>query len=389
MRLSAGLHSTNAARGVCRASIRSRPIGTRTSVSSCVTSRDRICTGLRPLVSSVAVAKSSKRRDLHVVRSEASPVTKEPEEGGIGKTLVLGLLFAGWYGANIYFNIYNKQVLKVYPYPVTCTCIQFGVGSVLALLGMLCRVVKPPKFSSKVIFTILPLAMVHTMGNLFTNVSLGKVAVSFTHTIKAMEPFFSVLLSSIFLGDKPSLLIILSLFPIVGGVAAASLSEATFNWGGFAAAMGSNITFQSRNVLSKKTMNTSEIKMDNITLFSLITMMSFVLLLPFALLTEGFTFSVEGMKALGVLDPSSIIMKAVAAGALFHTYQQVSYMILQRVSPVTHSIGNCVKRVIVIIASVVVFQNAMSTQNQIGTGVALFGVFCYSQAKRLQKKNSA
>jgi solute carrier family 35, member E1 len=48
---------------------------------------------------------------------------------------------------------------------------------------------------------ILPLALVHTMGNLFTNLSLGKVAVSFTHTIKAMEPFFSVLLSAIFLGE--------------------------------------------------------------------------------------------------------------------------------------------------------------------------------------------
>lgn len=48
---------------------------------------------------------------------------------------------------------------------------------------------------------ILPLALVHTMGNLFTNMSLGRVAVSFTHTIKAMEPFFSVLLSALFLGE--------------------------------------------------------------------------------------------------------------------------------------------------------------------------------------------
>lgn len=51
------------------------------------------------------------------------------------------------------------------------------------------------------LIAITPLALVHALGNLFTNLSLGKVAVSFTHTIKAMEPFFSVLLSSIFLGD--------------------------------------------------------------------------------------------------------------------------------------------------------------------------------------------
>ncbi len=47
---------------------------------------------------------------------------------------------------------------------------------------------------------------------------------------------------------------------------------------------------------------------------------------------------------------------------------QVSYMILQRVSPVTHSIGNCLKRVIVIVASVLFFQNPMGRQNMIGAG---------------------
>jgi solute carrier family 35 protein E1 len=36
-----------------------------------------------------------------------------------------------------------------------------------------------------------PLAFVHTLGNSLTNISLGSVAVSFTHTIKALEPLFS------------------------------------------------------------------------------------------------------------------------------------------------------------------------------------------------------
>lgn len=39
------------------------------------------------------------------------------------------------------------------------------------------------------------------MGNLLTNISLGKASVSFTHTIKAMEPFFTVLLSALFLAE--------------------------------------------------------------------------------------------------------------------------------------------------------------------------------------------
>jgi solute carrier family 35, member E1 len=106
---------------------------------------------------------------------------------------------------------------------------------------------------------VFPLAAVHTLGNLLTNVSLGMVAVSFTHTIKALEPLFSVVLSALFLGERADAWVIATLVPIIGGVAGASLSETSFNWTGFVSAMGSNVTFQSRNVFSKKLM-TPEIK---------------------------------------------------------------------------------------------------------------------------------
>jgi hypothetical protein len=42
---------------------------------------------------------------------------------------------------------------------------------------------------------------------------------------QAMEPFFSVLLSALFLGEKATAPVLLTLLPIVGGVAAASISE--------------------------------------------------------------------------------------------------------------------------------------------------------------------
>jgi hypothetical protein len=101
---------------------------------------------------------------------------------------------------------------------------------------------------------------------------------------------------------------------------------------------------------------------------------------------------------------------------------QVSYMILQRVSPVTHSVGNCVKRVVVIVSSVIIFKTAVSPLNAagkntycfntkdlkilwtsltipshwllrffsyfffIGTAIALAGVFLYSRVKRIKSK---
>ncbi|XP_030493261.1 triose phosphate/phosphate translocator, non-green plastid, chloroplastic [Cannabis sativa] len=319
----------------------------------------------------------------------ASPVPESAgevaESSSLKKTLVLGLLFGLWYLFNIYFNIYNKQVLKVFHFPATVTLIQFAVGTVLVILMWGLNLYKRPKLTGAQLLAILPLAAVHTLGNLFTNMSLGKVAVSFTHTIKAMEPFFSVILSAMFLGEMPTIWVVGSLLPIVGGVALASVTEASFNWAGFWSAMASNLTNQSRNVLSKKVMIKKEDSMDNITLFSIITVMSFFLLAPATIFMEGVKFSPAYLQAAG-LDVKLLCTRSLIAALCFHAYQQVSYMILQRVSPVTHSVGNCVKRVVVIVSSVIFFQSPVSLINSLGTGVALSGVFLYSRVKRIKPK---
>ncbi|KAJ9568116.1 hypothetical protein OSB04_004082 [Centaurea solstitialis] len=304
------------------------------------------------------------------------------------ETIVLGSLFGLWYLFNIYFNIYNKQVLKVFPNPITVTTVQFAVGSVLVFLMWTFNLHKRPKISGAQLLAILPLAMVHTLGNLFTNMSLGKVAVSFTHTIKAMEPFFSVVLSAMFLGEVHATpWVVTSLLPIAGGVALASMTEASFNWAGFWSAMASNLSNQSRNVLSKKFMVKKEESLDNITLFSVITIMSFFLLAPVTFFTEGVRVTPSYLASAG-LNVKQVYTRSLLAAICFHAYQQVSYMILQRVSPVTHSVGNCVKRVVVIVTSVLFFRTPVSPINSIGTGVALAGVFLYSQVKRLKPKTA-
>lgn len=333
-------------------------------------------------------------------RGATTRVTATADKGEVWKArgkdaLNAGLLlalFMCWYGFNIVFNIYNKQILKSFPYPVTVTLIELGVGSALIAAMWASGAKKPPTLNKEMLKPIVPLAVIHTVGNLLTNVSLGKVAVSFTHTIKAMEPFFSVLLSALFLGDIPSLAVMGALVPVVGGVALASITEVSFNWAGFLSAMGSNITFQSRNVLSKKMMGLSSIKgaIDNINLFSVITMLSCLVCLPIAVSIEGVRFTPSAMAAVGV-SFQELAKRLLIAGFCFQMYQQISYMILSRVTPVTHSVGNCMKRVTVIVVTLLYFKNPVSSLNMAGTALALFGVFLYSRVKRAEgeKKKAA
>ncbi|KAF5476786.1 hypothetical protein F2P56_003488 [Juglans regia] len=339
---------------------------------------------LRPWTSAPAPDSNPRTSSFEV---RAASVPESAESSSTWKTLELGALFGLWYLFNIYFNIYNKQVLKVYPYPVTVTVVQLAVGTVLVSLMWGLNLYKRPKISGSQLAAILPLAVVHTLGNLFTNMSLGKVAVSFTHTIKAMEPFFSVVLSAMFLGEMPTAWVVASLMPIVGGVALASVTEASFNWAGFWSAMASNLSNQSRNVLSKKVMVNKEESLDNITLFSVITVMSFFLLSPVAIFMDGVKFTPAYLQSAG-LNIKQVYTRSLLAALCFHAYQQVSYMILQRVSPVTHSVGNCVKRVVVIVSSVLVFKTAVSPINTLGTGIALAGVFLYSRVKRIKPKKA-
>jgi solute carrier family 35 protein E1 len=185
---------------------------------------------------------------------------------------------------------------------------------------------------------------VHVLANTLTSVALSLMAVSFTHTIKALEPFFSVMLSMIFLGERPHPLVLLCLLPIVGGVIGATLSEISFTPLGFAAAMGSNVSLCFRNVLSKKFM-TPEIKEllgGPIGLFSMITAMSFLILAPITVLVEGVQLTPQAIQAAGV-NVTEMVRLIVQSSLFFHFYQQVSYMILSRVSPVSHSIGNTLK----------------------------------------------
>ncbi|XP_071706644.1 phosphoenolpyruvate/phosphate translocator 2, chloroplastic-like [Rutidosis leptorrhynchoides] len=329
--------------------------------------------------------------DLEVVRAAASTPESSNESTNpakVGRTLQLAVMFGVWYLLNIYFNIFNKQVLKVFPYPTTVTTFQFGCGTLMILIMWALKLHPRPKIYKSQIVPILMLSVTHTMGNLLTNISLGKVAVSFTHTIKAMEPFFTVLFSVLLLSERPTLWVVSSLVPIVGGVALASFTEASFNWIGFGSAMASNFTNQSRNVLSKKFMVRKEEALDNINLFSMMTIISFILLIPFAFLFEGFKFSPDNLQfaASQGVNVRELCVRSVLAGICFHSYQQVSYMILGMVSPVTHAVGNCVKRVVVIVSSVIFFQTPVSPINSLGTGLALAGVFLYSRAKQIKPK---
>ena len=60
---------------------------------------------------------------------------------------------------------------------------------------------------------------------------------------------------------------------------------------------------------------------------------------------------------------------------------QSSYMVLdQGVSAVTFSVGNTMKRIAVVVSSVMFFRNPVSLMNWLGSAIAILGTYLYSLA---------
>mmetsp|Transcript_29916 Transcript_29916/g.57484 ORF Transcript_29916/g.57484 Transcript_29916/m.57484 type:complete len:145 (-) Transcript_29916:377-811(-) len=119
----------------------------------------------------------------------------------------------------------------------------------------------------------------------------------------------------------------------------------------------------------------------SVNLLAILSMQSAVMMIPLALYIEGNVLAPAAVAGLG-LEWLPTIQKIVLAGGIMTIYQQVSYNILSKVSPVTHSVMNCLKRIAVIVASVLVFRNPVSISSGLGTALAIFGVLLYSSVKR-------
>ncbi|KFK27093.1 hypothetical protein AALP_AA8G333200 [Arabis alpina] len=308
---------------------------------------------------------------------DAAEVVEEKSEAA--KKLKIGIYFATWWALNVVFNIYNKKVLNAYPYPWLTSTLSLAAGSLMMLISWAVGIVETPKTDFDFWKTLFPVAVAHTIGHVAATVSMSKVAVSFTHIIKSGEPAFSVLVSRFLLGETFPTSVYLSLIPIIGGCALSALTELNFNMIGFMGAMISNLAFVFRNIFSKKGMKGKSVSGMNY--YACLSMLSLLILTPFAIAVEGPQMWVEGYhKALSDIGPQ-FVGWVVAQSVFYHLYNQVSYMSLDQISPLTFSVGNTMKRISVIVSSIIIFRTPVQPVNALGAAIAILGTFLYSQAK--------
>lgn len=123
--------------------------------------------------------------------------------------------------------------------------------------------------------------------------------------------------------------------------------------------------------------------MDGINLFGLISISSLIFCIPAAIILESAHWHQAASAAATSLGSTAALVQLLVVGGMFyHLYNQVSYTVLnQGISPATFSVGNTMKRVVIIVASVAFFRNPVSPLNWLGSAAAVFGTYVYSAAR--------
>jgi solute carrier family 35 protein E1 len=298
----------------------------------------------------------------------------------VKKTLTLGVYFFLWYFFTVVYNVTNKRVLNELPLPATVAVIQIILGIPVFLPAL---IFKPPNFESYrfILPIICKISFLHALGSLTTVVSLSQGTVSFTHIIKAAEPVFSAIFSAFILGSVFPISVYLTLIPIVIGVGLASVKELSFSWVGFIAGMASNFSYQLRIVYSKKELSGDNNTLSPANLFRSITIISAIELLPISVFLEGYKVRKVWNESIDRgMNSNEIIMNLVLSGFSYYCYNEISFWILGSISPITHAVGNTVKRVIIIFASIIILKSPITNYGILGSTIAIFGTLMYSLA---------
>ncbi|KAG9070946.1 suppressor of loss of ypt1 [Linnemannia hyalina] len=322
-----------------------------------------------------------------------------------------------WYLSSAVTNNIGKQIMNQFRYPITLTFVQFVFVSFFCfLLGTGFRMTTIRRPTMGIIQMTAPLVGFQVVGHVFSSFAISRVPLSVVHTIKALSPLFTVVFYRVILGTTYSRDVYISLVPLTAGVMLACRLSLEFNnLVGLVCALASMLVFVTQNVFTKKILFSNKAKqqqlgnkegtnqddddigssnaqkLDKINILFYSSTMAAICMIPIWLYAEG----------LGLMFPDESAAYHHASGhssgfwgvswllflnGVSHFFQNIfAFSVLALTSPVTYSIASLIKRIVVIVASIVYFHQTLGTTQWTGVCLTFWGLWLYNSAKNAAK----
>ncbi|GBE60373.1 phosphoenolpyruvate phosphate [Babesia ovata] len=325
-----------------------------------------------------------------------------------------------WYAGTVMYNIENKKALNMCPLPKSIAAMQMLIGIPYFLTRWLTGIKAVPSITVsnegiekvdtnegvlqtikrkaknalmrvrntvQAYSSVLKQSAVFSMLHLLSVTALGAGAISFVHIVKASEPLFVSAISLLSGTGSMSPITFLTLLPILGGVAMASVKDVNFNPVAFATSLASNVCASIRRIEAKKFFKQDLSKigrnLDATNVSSLVTIVSSLILAPLALL-EAPQWASMYKSVLYKFGNKGLLQLArhIALSGFFYTlYNEVSFVALSQLTPVSHAVANTLKRIFLIITSSILFKTKITNMGLYGSATAITGAMLYSLSK--------
>ncbi|KAF9405293.1 suppressor of loss of ypt1, partial [Podila epigama] len=237
----------------------------------------------------------------------------------------------------------------------------------------------------------------------------------------ALSPLFTVIFYRLILGTTYSRAVYISLVPLTAGVMLACRLSLEFNnLVGLCCALASTLVFVTQNVFTKRILFSTKAKqqanaglgnkdhgqsedpvddigssnaqkLDKLNILFYSSTFAAICMVPIWLYAEG--------MGLMFPDEGGVYHHAAAHQAGFwsvswllflngfsHFFQNVfAFSVLALTSPVTYSIASLIKRIVVIVASIIYFHQTLGTTQWTGVCLTFWGLYLYNSAKNAAK----
>ncbi|KAL1925749.1 uncharacterized protein VTP21DRAFT_632 [Calcarisporiella thermophila] len=288
---------------------------------------------------------------------------------------------------NLFLTIYNKIVMQLFDFgfPWTLTGIHTLFGTFGAVACLKLGYFRPTKLGDRESLIMLVFSVLYTINIAISNVSLNLVTVPFHQVVRAITPLFTILLSIVFLKKSYSVVIYISLIPVVLGVAFATFGDYNFTPMGFFLTVLGTILAALKTVIANR-VQVGRFKLHPLDLLLRMSPLAFLQTMVYAQLTGELADLFTFFRELDFHSAYLLVGVLLANGFIAFFLNIVSFTANKRTSALTMTVAANVKQVLTIVLSVLIFNLRISGMNGVGILLTLIGGAWYTNIELKERK---
>jgi len=231
-----------------------------------------------------------------------------------------------------------------------------------------------------VVRDLLPLGITRFIGMMLLLFGLKHLPVALVLTVKALDPIPTALFTYLILKTKEDLLVYTTVIPIILGVILSTNAEISAGLGWCLVALCLVIVDSLQNVITKFLLKKGTYT--EVSLQFLSSSIALIFQLPVCIYNEGLWPLLDVL--LLRIDSSTLFIIVLACSA-FYGQVLFAFSVMNKVTNLTYSVANILKRIIQLLFAVIIFNNTITISNAMGMALAMLGVSLYSFVRSIKR----